>query len=454
MLIRRVINPVDEPANRRRKVWKRFFWGVVIIIIGIAGWVGVTGALALKNITAKNTDETPSFFKFGSNIDPDKVLAEGESRINILLLGVDSAAGLTDSIQIASIDPINNSIAMLSIPRDLYVTNPAKNRKTRINEVYRDSSKNCPRKTSTCDPEIDYGAESLSELIEDLVGVKTSYFVKIDFDGLKRIVDTVGGIQVYVEKPLSDPNFPNRSYSGYDPFSIGAGMKTLNGETALKYARCRGGNCGGDFGRARRQQQVVIALRDKIVSSNLFINPQKITSIITAVGKGLRTDLTVDQISQLYKLIKDTKSDRIKSAVLENGNDGVLRSTTIGGAYVLVPKKGDNDWTEVIEFVNSYLPEPYLVKENASVVIIDASGKTGTGQAVATKLKSLGYNVTSTQVASSVSLTTTIKYFEDAPYATALLKKRFGINPTKGKADERPGQAKVVITVGSNYKAK
>lgn len=426
---------------------------MLILLFGVAGWVGITGALALKNITAKNTDETPSFFKFGANINPDQLSKEGDSRINVLLLGVDSAAGLTDSIQIASIDPINRSVAMLSVPRDLYVNNPAKGRKTRINEVYRDSSKSCSKPTATCDPNIDYGASALESLLSNILGIKVSYFAKVDFDGLKKLVDTLGGISIYVDKPLSDPAFPNRTYSGYDPFYIGAGQQTMNGETALRYSRCRGGTCGGDFGRARRQQQVILAIRDKVTQLNIVANPQRLTSIISAAGKGLRTDLSIDQISQLYKLIKDVDTSTIKTAGLDNSANGVLKNLTVGGAYLLIPKLGENNWTDVRNLANATFPEPYLIKEAARILILDGSGKSGTGEALAIKLKSFGYNIIDTQTAESTSAKTTISYRSDQPYTLSFLKKRFGVTPTKTK-DAAINDEVIVITLGSDYLKK
>lgn len=452
MLIRRIKPTNSSPAERRKLVWKRFFLGLLVLLIGVAGWIGITGALALKNITAKNTDETPSFFQYGSNIDPDRLATEGDTRINILLLGVDSAAGLTDSIQIASIDPINRSVAMLSVPRDLYVMNPAKKRKTRINEVYRDSSKFCTKKTATCDPAIDYGANTMEDLLGEILGVKVSYFAKVDFDGLKKLVDSVGGIQVNVEKSLSDPAFPNRNYSGYDPFFVRAGLQTMNGELALKYARCRGGNCGGDFGRAKRQQQVVMAIREKATSLNILASPQKLTAMMNAAGKGFKTDLSIDQIGQLYKIIKDIQTTTIASAVLDNSAEGVLKSLTAGGAYVLVPKLGENDWSGVRDFVSSTFPEPYLVKENATITLINASGKTSLTESVSDKLKKLGYNVVTATTAPTTQTNTTIKYYDEkVPYTVALLKKRFNVTPAKTKSDPAV-TTKIVITLGSTYK--
>lgn len=452
MLIRRITPASSSPPQRRKAIWKRFFLGLLVLVLGVAGWIGVTGLLALKNITAKNTNEAPSFFKYGNSINPDQLATEGDARINILLLGVDSAAGLTDSIQIASIDPINHSIAMLSVPRDLYVMNPAKKRKTRINEVYRDSSKTCTKKTATCDPAIDYGANAMETLLGEILGIKISYFAKVDFDGLKKLVDSVGGIQINVEKSLSDPAFPNRNYSGYDPFFVRAGMQTMNGELALKYARCRGGNCGGDFGRAKRQQQVVMALREKATSLNIVTNPQKLTAMINAAGRGFKTDLSLDQIGQLYKLVKDVQGTAIVSAVLDNSPEGVLKNITVGGAYLLVPKLGENDWSGVRDFVSSTFPEPYLVKEKATITLINASGKTALTDSVSTKLKKLGYNVTVTTAATTTQSATTIKYYDEkTPYTLALLKKRFNVSPSKAKTDSNV-TTQIVITLGSSYK--
>ncbi len=451
MLIRRV-NPTNDPRARRRLIWKRFFLGVLVLLVGVAGWIGITGALALRNITAKNTNETPSFFRYGNNITPDQLATEGDARINILLLGVDSAAGLTDSIQIASVDPVNHSVAMLSVPRDLYVTNAAKKRKTRINEIYRDSSKTCTKKTTTCDPSVDYGAKALEDLLSDILGAKISYFAKVDFDGLKKLVDSVGGIQIYVEKALSDPAFPNRSYSGYDPFYIAAGLQKMNGELALKYARCRGGTCGGDFGRAKRQQQVVMAIREKATSLNIITNPQKLTSMINAAGKGFRTDLSLDQIAQLYKLIKDVQTSTIASAVLDNSTDGVLKNFTSGGAYLLIPKLGENEWSGVRDFVSATFPEPYLVKEKATITLINASGKAGLEQTVVARLKKLGYNVTASSTVATAQTATTVKYYDDkSPYTVALLKKRLSVTPTKAKASDSVS-TQIVITLGSSSK--
>jgi polyisoprenyl-teichoic acid--peptidoglycan teichoic acid transferase len=448
MIIRQI--KTADNRQKRRKIWKRFFWGVVVLIFGVAGWIGVTGVLALKNITAKNISELPSFFKFGSDIDPAQLTKEGDSRINVLLLGVDDAAGLTDSIQIASLDPINNRVAMLAVPRDLQVMNPAKNRRTKINEVYRDNSKRCPKPIPSCNPSIDYGAEVMEELLGNLLGIKISHFVRIDFQGLERAVDTLGGIRIYVDKPLSDPAFPNRSNTGYEPFSIAAGTHTLNGRTALRYSRCRGGNCGGDFGRAKRQQQVLVAIKDKAMSLGILANPQRLTSLMSATGQGLRTDFQTDQLAQLYKVVSKIDTSQFQSAVMDNGPNGVLKNSTAGGSYILVPRKGVNDWSEVRDYVASVFPEPYLIKENAPIIIKDASG---TGTLVAERLKKYGYNVIGIEVAETTQTTTTITYRgSENRYTLAFLKRRFSVTPVVGKESGELTEAQIVITIGSSYK--
>ena len=144
--------PQDQPINRIRpkknKKVRVFFWTLTILVIAIVGWIGTTGIIAFNNITTKNDSDGPSFFKTGQAISPE-LLSEGGSRINTLIIGADNAAGLTDTLQVYSIDPINNTLAILSVPRDLYVENPLGG-KTKINEIYNAGKRNASwRETAT-----------------------------------------------------------------------------------------------------------------------------------------------------------------------------------------------------------------------------------------------------------------------------------------------------------------
>lgn len=455
MLFRRKISPETETINRivkpRNKKLRIFLWSIFLLIVGVVTWVGATGIIALNNISAKNTDDKPSFFKFGGNTTPDQLANEGDTRINILALGVDNAAGLSDTIQIISVDPINSSLSMLSIPRDLYVTAPGLG-KTKINGVYNQSQKKCTKKTSTCDPEIDYGAEALKDVLENTLGVNVHYFARINFDGLKKLVDAVGGVQIYVDKALSDPKFPNKTNTGYEPLYIPAGMQKMNGETALKYARSR--QSTSDFDRSRRQQQVMIAIKDKLGVIDIIANPKKLTAMIGIVGSNLRTDMNIEEMTKLYTLVKAVDNKKTITKVLDASVDSPLKSSTNGGgAYIIIPKKGADDFSEVKEFVQTIFPEPYIIKEAAKIYVINATGKEANTKKIADSLTRLGYTVVGSELALTSQSKSALSDSKTDPYTMSLLKKRFNVTTTS-KAPTTKLPADIVLTVGTSYQVK
>ncbi|MEK7202287.1 MAG: LCP family protein [Patescibacteria group bacterium] len=445
------IRNIDPSGNKQRKSLRFFLFGLVILIIGSVGWVAVSGMIAFKNISAKNADDRSSFFRFNGDISPDQLLGEGDSRINILTLGIDAAAGLTDSISIISIDPINKKMAMLSVPRDLYVFNSAENRSTKINEVYNSGISACAKAKNTCDPKVDAGGALMKKTISETLGIQISYFAKVDFNGVKKIVDNLGGIQIYVDKAIYDPKYPSSNGSGFDPFSIKPGLQKLDGSTALKYARSR--QTTSDFDRSRRQQQVIGAIRDKAFQLNFLANPKKVTDLLATIGRNFKTDLQSNEIASLTKLMTDINSADTTTAILDNGPTGPLVSSTNNiGQYILIPKLGQNDWTEVRDFAMTALPEPYLIKEAAKIKIVDASGKKDAGNALKKKLATLGYTVSRVELVTAIQKTSTITYSTDKPYTLALLKRRFGLKPTVNKP--ATSTEDIVFTIGSAFVLK
>ena len=442
---------LDPSGNKQRKSLKFFLLGLVVLIVGSLGWITVSGIIAFKNIYAKNADDRSSFFRHNGEISPDELLGEGDSRINILSLGVDQAAGLADSIEVISIDPINKKMALLSVPRDLYVYNSAEKRQTKINEVYNSGIAACQAAKKTCDPKVDAGGALMKKTISDTLGIQISYFAKVDFGGVKKIVDLLGGIQVYVDKAIYDPKYPNSTNTGFDPFSIKAGLQNLNGETALKYARSR--QTTSDFDRARRQQQVISSVRNKAFQLNFLANPKKVTDLLSTVGRNFKTDLQSNEIVSLAKLIADIDNTDTTSAILDNGPTGPLVSSTNSiGQYILIPKLGQTDWSEVQEFAMTALPEPYLIKEAARIKIVDATGKKDAGTTLKKKLTSFGYTVNHVEIASTTQKTSSITYTADKPYTTALLKRRFGLKPTESKSNSQSED--IVFTIGMAFSLK
>ena len=447
-------HPEQQPVNRirpkRNKKLRVFFWTLTILIVGIVGWIGTTGIIAFNNITTKNDSDGPLFFKTGQAISPE-LLNEGESRINTLIIGADNAAGLTDTLQIYSIDPINNTLSILSVPRDLYVENPLGG-KSRINEIYNAGKKKC-QIDENCDDAVDNGAVALKSVLNTVLNIDIHYFARADFQGFKNIIDSIGGISIYVEKTLSDPGYPCDNDPGRAcGYTQKAGTYNMTGSQALKYARCRNGNCGNDFGRAARQQQVIEAIREKVLSLGIITNPQKITNIISTLGKHFKTDMKLDEMIKIFNIIQNIDKTKTTTEVLDNSTDGPLKSLN-NGRYVLVPKEGQDDWSGVHEFVLTIMPEPYVIKEAAQIAIVDASGD-GLSEAVKEQLESVGYTVISIETATEVSDTTKLWSNGNKEYTIELLKKRTGGSITNKKISNIAIEPDIVLVIGSDYVLK
>ena len=450
MLFRRK-QPKDQPINkirpRKNKKLRAFFWTITILIIGIVVWIGTTGIIAFGNITTKNTSDGPSFFKTGQAIDPN-LLNEGDTRINTLIIGADNANGLTDTLQIYSIDPINNTMSMLSIPRDLYVDSPLGG-KTKINEIYNAGNKKC-QTDKNCDDDVDNGAVALKSILKTTLNINVHYFVRVDFQGFKNLIDSLGGVSIYVEKTLNDPSYP----CDYDPgkacgYLQKAGTYNMTGAQALKYARCRNGSCGNDFGRAARQQQVIESIRTKILTLGVITNPQKITNIISSLGNHFKTDMRLDEMLKVFSIIQNLDKSKSKTTVLDNSISGPLKSLN-NGRYVLSPRAGEDDWSKVHEFVLTVMPEPYVIKEGAKIAIVDASGKK-LSKEVKEQLESVGYIVVSIEIANYFDSKTTLWTNGDNQYTIELLKKRTSGTTVKKMPSNTAIEPDIVLVIGDNY---
>ncbi len=270
---------------------------------------------------------------------PAKLKGQENNRINILLLGLDgssrrSGTYLTDTVVLASINPKTYQSAILSIPRDLYVQIPGTNYHTKINALYTYGlkNKNLPQNESV---------ELIRTAVENITGQKIPYYVIIDFAGFKKVIETLGGIDLEVPEDIKDTHYPGPNYS-YETFEIKKGWQHLSAETALKYARVRHVK-DGDFGRARRQQQIISATREKALSLKILTNPKKIGELLNILGDHLKTNINKKEMLAFANLLKNINIHQTTTMVLDAWNkDSLLKSTHIklGGvyAYVLIPK--------------------------------------------------------------------------------------------------------------------
>jgi LCP family protein required for cell wall assembly len=176
------------------------------------------------------------------------------------------------------------------------------------------------------------GALLAMQTVEYNLGVYIDHYILVDFSAVVNGINELGGIDVYVPYNINDPTFPDMNY-GYDPLYISAGQQHFDGLTALKYARTR--HQDNDFYRARRQQQVVLAVRDKVLSLGLSALISRAPQLYSQFEQGIRTDLSLQQIIQLAQIAGDIPDENIRNEVLDHNY--VSNYTTETGASVLIP---------------------------------------------------------------------------------------------------------------------
>lgn len=387
------------PKRHHRLRWTFVAIGIFsLLILATGGWLAYR---AISVINTKKADGTKlSFLQQLTHLvttNGDQLQGESDDRVNILLLGYGGPGHdgpyLTDTMMVASFKPSTKQLALISIPRDLVVNIPGYDYR-KINSVL----------SFGRDDHYPGGGEALAvRIVSDTLNLPIQYYARIDFQGFKEVIDQVGGVTVTVDTTFSDPMYPDNGI-GYDPISFKAGTQTMNGEKALKFARSRHGNNGegSDFARAKRQQKIIEALKEKLFSFGTLTNPKKISDILTSLGTHTQTNMEVWEMLRLGKLAGDLKTDSIINRVYDDSTNGFLRAATgTGGAFILVPRDGDYHDMQFLAR-NVFLDEA-AVQERANVLVVNATSFSTLGTSVGRTLEQLGLNVLKTQ-----SLTTTV----------------------------------------------
>lgn len=270
-------------------------------------------------------------------------------RTNFLLLGIGGGghegADLTDTIMIVSVDPKQKKLALISIPRDIW----SETLKDKVNSAYHYGEVKKPG-----------GGLTLSRAIaEDVTGLPVNYALLLDFTGFKELIDLVGGVEIGVPGAFVDDKFPiggkeNDLCEGdpdlkcrYTELKFTAGMQYMDGARALDYVRSRHaqGEEGSDFARSNRQQEVLVALKEKIFMS-LFRSPNKLPGLLSGFEKATQSDMNIGELLTFGKIVMRTPEKNIRKISLEP----LLMSPPLWqyGRYVLVPKEGDDALHEFI----------------------------------------------------------------------------------------------------------
>jgi polyisoprenyl-teichoic acid--peptidoglycan teichoic acid transferase len=257
---------------------------------------------------------------------------QGVERVNILLLGIDEreqeiGPWRTDTMMLATLDPISKTAGLLSIPRDLWVAIPGFDTEGKINTAhFIGDAQNYPG-----------GGPALAmATVQYNLGISTQYYARLNFSGFEKLIDQIGGVEICVEKTIDDPEYPDSGY-GFEPLYIAAGCQHMDGRLALKFARTRHSGLG-DFDRARHQQQVILAVRDKIVSANML--PTLVTQagpLLDTLKESVQTNLSLDQLIRLAKLATQIDPQGIRQAVIDENMTVNYLAPTDPPQAVLVP---------------------------------------------------------------------------------------------------------------------
>ncbi|MEX2007140.1 MAG: LCP family protein [Candidatus Saccharimonadales bacterium] len=389
--------------------------------------------------------------------DINQLRQEGDCRVNILILGVGgeghSGQDLTDTLMIASIDPINNKADLLSIPRDLWVRIPG-NGSQKINAAYtygiaESDSDSLPEQQK-------HALELINKTLEPVLGIPIHYHAVINFQAFKQVVNALGGITVNVPEQLYDPTIAWEN--GYDKVIAKAGPQNFNGAKALLYVKSR--ETSSDFARGERQRLVLVALKDKATSVGTFSNPVKVSQLLSALGRNVYTDFSLDAMMRLYKISQDIPSADIDSLDLVTPPHDLLTTASLGGLSVVRPKDGLYSYGAIQNYVRNALRDGYLAKENSSLAVYNATDIAGLANVSATELKSFGYNVTtvaSTPKQTNPSATVLVDLTKGKDkYTRYYLEKRLGVSAVSelppGAGVTAPLATDFVIIVGRDAK--
>ncbi len=233
-------------------------------------------------------------------------------RLNVLLVGIDAGAGrshvLTDSLIVVSVDPVGKSVSMASLPRDL-VNVPLGGGRTfapKLNSLL----------SYATDHESEFpegGMRTLENAVGNLLGIHIHYYATIDLNGFVKMVDAVGGVDVNVKVALDDPKYRGFGVVGYKGWSVDVGQHHFDGKDALAYARIRRSVGQTDFTRQTRQQEILLALRTKVVKGGALLS---LPSLLEAVGQTVSTDLPAERLPDLAVLAGEIPAKRIVRVVV------------------------------------------------------------------------------------------------------------------------------------------
>lgn len=329
------------PETHARVVLSVIMFLGLVLYGSLLGWLGGSLRSTARQLFGNSNTGLIEQIGLITQTTSKPLKGEENDRINVLILGYGGkhhpGGGLTDTMLVASLKPSTHQVAMISLPRDLVVNyggkQPEQQEWRKINNAFSEG-----------------GVELAQEKVEDVLGLKIHYSLTVDFDGFKQVIDHLGGVSVYVPNAFTDRQYPDYNY-GYQTITFKEGWNTFDGERALQYARSRHGNNGegSDFARSQRQQIIIQAVKDTVLSANTLLNPIKLNNLLTDVGEHVHTSAEVWELVRLADMARNVGSEDIHHVTIDDSANGLLKSEIVPetGAYILMPRAGLGKFADI-----------------------------------------------------------------------------------------------------------
>lgn len=374
---------------------------------------------------------------------------DGGSRVNILAMGLDYRdwesfdVPRTDTMILFSLDPGSRTIGILSIPRDLWIEIPGFEA-SKINQAYRLGQVY----------DIEGGGPGLAmKTVENLLGMQIDYYAVIDFNAFEQFIDELGGITLTVPEEIEVDPLGDGNNQVLQP-----GEQTLSGDLALAYARARN-TTGSDFDRAERQQQVILAVRDRILSAELL--PRLIKNspgLYDALSAGVRTNLTLTQVIRMAWIAQQIPEENIHRGQI--GVDQVEFAFSDDGQDILRPLyDAILQLRDEIFFSGQITPaappadiSALVREEDAHVLVLNGTQTPGLASQTVDYLMSEGIVSASAGNASESYLATTLIDYTGNPHTVEFLSELLLIDPANiYHRYDLEGEADIVVFLGADW---
>jgi len=380
----------SSPWSAKRKLVTAML-SILLVGFSIGGWYGARIIGEIDKVFHGN------IFSDASALFSQATLkGQDQGRVNILVAG-DSAddpghggADLTDSIMVVSIDTQNHTGFMLSIPRDLWVNIPGLQSYQKINAANTVTNFNTSGYPSG-------GMGQLEQVVETDLGIPIDYYALVNYGAFKDAVDAVGGITIDIQS--SDPR---GIYDAYTNLKLPNGEDYLNGQEALNLARARGDDAAGDisygfqntdFTRTENQREMVVAIVKKADTLGVLTNPIRVNQLFGALSNNLKTDLNFQDVLALTDLIKTVNLSSLGSYTYSysSANPLLVSYKDPGsGESALIPAAGIGNYGQLQEYYQQLTSSNPVIKEGASVELLNGSDVVGLAKQEETTLRSKG----------------------------------------------------------------